>query len=159
MHSRTWDVLATLLTTAMFPFNFFPCLISSHPECLHLISFISSKCSPSSTTLCTQEVLLRSKNTGARLSSSPFSPSSPYTWHTVPHHSGPRWSLHHGFWTPHHPTSHNTTKSTPHSPKTSTLTPISEGIRHHQWEVGLSKSHRWILCLKISTSKMVPAWF
>lgn len=108
------------------------CLIFSHPECLHLISFISGKCSPSNTTLCTQGDLLRSRSMGAHLPSSLFSPSSPHTWHIVPHRSGPRWSLRHGLWAPHHPTSHNTTKSTPHSPKTSILTLISEGIQHHQ---------------------------
>lgn len=114
------------------PLIFFPTLISSHPECLHLISFISSKCSPSSTTLCTQGDPLRSKSMGAHLPNNLFSLSSPHTWNIVPHRSGPRWSLRHGLWAPHHPTSHYTTKSTPHSPKTSILTPISEGIRHHQ---------------------------
>lgn len=110
--------------------------ISSHPECLLLISYISSNCSPSSTTIHVQEDLLPSKSMGARWPSSPFSPSSPRTWLTAPHRCGPRWSRHHEWWAPHHPTSPSITSSSLHSPKISTLTPISEGPHHPQYKVG-----------------------
>lgn len=114
--------------------------ISSHPpECLLLISFISSNCSPSSTTLPVQEDLLPSKSMGARWSSSPFSPSSPRTWLTAPHRCGPRWSRHHEWWAPRHLISPSITSSH-RSPKTSTLTPISEGPRHPLYKVGYSPS-------------------
>lgn len=122
-----------------FPSSPFPHLfpISSHPpECLLLISFISSKCSPSSTTLCAQEDLLRSRSMGARWPSSPFSPSSPLTWRTAPRHCGRRWSRHHEWWAPRHPTSPSITSSSPRSPKTSTLIPISEGPHHLLYKVG-----------------------
>lgn len=125
-----------------FPSSPFPHLfpISSHPpECLLLISLISSNCTPSSTTLRVQEGLLPSKSMGAHWPSSPCSPcspSSPHTWLTAPRRCGPRWSRHHEWWAPRHPTSPSITSSNRiHSPKTFTLTPISEGLGHPLYKV------------------------
>lgn len=121
-----------------FPSSPFPHLfpISSHPpECLLLISLISSNCSPSSTTLHVQEDLLLSKSMGARWPSSPFSPSSPHIWLTAPRRCGPRWSHHHEWWAPRHLTSPSITSSNLRSPKTSTSTLISEGPHHPLYKV------------------------
>ena len=126
-----WQVVLVFPSS---PFSHLLPISSRPPECL-LISLISSNCTPSSTTLRIQEDHLPSRTTGAHCPSRPFSPSSPCTWLTAPHRCGPRWSHHHEWWAPRHLTSPSITSSNLHSPKTSTLTPISEGPRHPLYKV------------------------
>lgn len=130
-YQKSYCIISFFSPSSLFP-HLFP-INSQTPECLLLITFIISKCSPSSTMLCILEDLPLSKSMAARWASSPYSPSSLRTWHTVPRRYGPRWSHHPGWWAPHRPAS---TSSNHHSPKTFILTPISEGLHHLLYKVG-----------------------
>lgn len=120
------------LLSFLFPIN------SSPRECFLLISLISSSCIPRSTTPHVQADRLTSKITGVRFLSSPFSPSSLRTCLIAPRRCDLRWSRHHDWWIPRHPTSLHITSNRLHNLRTSTLTPTSEGLQRHPFKVPFS---------------------